>query len=151
MAESRVSQSDVTISSFVTTPTLVATILFLALLQLAILLCPAPTLNSYCSLIANRVFSYQRSSTRPPPTEDSVANGVRWCLLLPLVVPHLIEVFVNCRPLLRRFNVESRVVRWQYYVLTAVSGFPVWRTLRVEGERREHALKVEKEKGGHAH
>jgi len=37
------------------------------------------------------------------------------------------------------------------YALTAVSGFPVWRALRLEGERQERKLQEEKAKGGHAH
>ncbi len=106
-------QSDVTINHVVLSPSLILTIVFFALLQLAVLLAPAQYVLDYAAFAAPYVAEYQRQSGLQP-TRASVANGVRWCLLAPLVLPHLVETFACARPLLRRFNTSRAVVRWTY-------------------------------------
>lgn len=102
-----------TINHVVLTPTLIATILFFTLLQAAVVLAPPTYVLTYASFAAPYVADYQRQ-TGLVPTRASVAQGIRWCLLAPLVLPHLVETVACARPLLRRYNTSRVVVRWTY-------------------------------------
>lgn len=119
-------QSDVTINHLILPPSLLLTIAFFALLQLAVLLAPTPLILSHASFAAPLVVNALRRLGLPA-TRGSVALGVRWCLLAPLVVPHVVEAVACARPLLRRFNATSRRVRWAY---VSLRDGPAWNSLQ---------------------
>jgi hypothetical protein len=143
----------------------------LGAIQLAFLLAPSSTIIHFipwsAPLIAQIFAAFDVAAT-----PELVGLGIKAMLVAPLVSIHIMEVFTHLYPLFRRYNTTSSTVRMAYVrvfvaegavwclvsvlmlcvslseqiVATVVGGFPVWRRLRLVGEREEQALEEKKGK-----
>ncbi|GAA6027986.1 hypothetical protein JCM8097_001816 [Rhodosporidiobolus ruineniae] len=147
-AREKLGLSDYTLSTFRLGPSAILSTVLLLALQAWLIYLPPST--------AGRLFHWHAPLFVPllrflgyAGTRENLGMAVKGWWIAVMWAAHTYEIPTQLWPVLRRYNVEKTSLKLVYAVLTFISGFPIWTSLRRICQEEE--AKLAADKGGKAH